>query len=186
MKFSNKDLIKKGYDVEKNKKLMISFNRMLSKISYEFEHKEKEYTFMEKMVGFGEHKNAWWMGNLNVFIEDIKRYVIIYDNKVCIFSNNTIIEEMGKEINYILNLLLIHGQNMSRMGRDLRTILDKKDEINEYTKRKDEFLLSLKEASRKAFLLGRMDLNIPKVIKDTIAENIALIENVAIELQSLK
>lgn len=186
MKFSNKDLIKKGYDVEKNKTLLISFNRMLSKISYEFEKKEKESTFMEMIPGFGKNKDVFWSVQLGDFIDNIKRLVIIYDNKVCIFSNDKIIEETGKEINSILNLLLIHGQKMSRMSRELKTIIGKQEEISEYTKRKKAFLLSLQKASSKAFLLGRMDLNIPKSVVSAISENIALIELAASKLQSLK
>lgn len=166
MKFSTKDLIKKGYDVEKNKKLLISFNRMLSEISYVYEKSEKGEPLLKFIPGYPKPDEEMLV-DVSHFIEDIKKLVIIYDNKVCIFSNNTIIEEMGKEINSILDLTY-------------------KLELNDYTKRKKAFLLSLQKASAKAFLLGRMDLNIPKSIVSAIMENIALIESTASKLQSLK
>ena len=136
MKFSNKDLIKKGYDVEKNKMLVISFNRVMKRVRDKYRNDD----------------------SLIEITKNISDLVLIYQGTTCIFNNEKPMLEIEK---------FIYDNNQ-------------KGYVNKV------FMKSLQEASRKAFLLGRMDLNIPKVIKDTIAENIALMENVAIKLQSLK
>lgn len=145
MKFSNKDLIKKGYDVEKNRMLVISFNRVMKRIVDNFNGSSSDLYELKK------------------HIKTITELVIIYQG-TCIFNNEKPILEIEKFIEKYNS----QGDNKNRIWLT------------------DELIPNLQEASRKAFLLGRMDLNIPKVIKDTIAENIALIENVAIQLQPLK
>lgn len=126
MKFSTKDLIKKGYDVEENKILVISFNRVMRRVRDKYRNDD----------------------SLIEITKNISDLVLIYQGTTCIFNNEKPMLEIEK---------FIYDNNQ-------------KGYVNKV------FMEALKEASRKAFLLGRIDLNIPKVIKDTIVENIALIE----------
>lgn len=136
MKFSNKDLIKKGYDVEKNKILVISFNRIMKRVRDKYPNDD----------------------SLIEITKNISDLVLIYQGTTCIFNNEKPMLEIEK---------FIYDNNQ-------------KGYVNKV------FMKALQKASRKAFLLGRMDLNIPKSVVSAISENIALIEVAASRLQSLK